>query len=82
LRALLQARLAAFEAGTGSATDVAGIYALLGNAPQTLAYLTRALDRRDEQAFALAASAGTRALLGDAAINPLLRQLGVPELPR
>jgi tetratricopeptide (TPR) repeat protein len=79
LKALLQARLAAFEAGTGTATEVAIVYSKLGNAPQTLAYLSRAIDRHDEGAFAVAT--GMRALLGEAAIAPLLRQLGLPAAP-
>jgi Tfp pilus assembly protein PilF len=80
LRALLHARLAAFEAGTGTATEVAIAYSKLGNAPQTIAYLSRAIDRHDEGAFAV--TTGLRTFLGDAAIMPLLRQLGLPDPPR
>jgi tetratricopeptide (TPR) repeat protein len=78
--ALLHAELAAFEAGTGTATEVATTYQLLGDAPQALAYLTRAIDRHDEGAFAVAAAGGMRKLLGDAAIMPLRRQLGLPDV--
>lgn len=75
LGALLHARLAAFEAGTGPATDVAVIYALLGDKPQTLAYLTRAIDRHDDAAFAYIGSARMRTLLGDEALAPLRARL-------
>jgi tetratricopeptide (TPR) repeat protein len=79
LQGLLRARLAAFDDGSGSATRVAVTYALLGNGAQAGAYLTRAIDRHDEGAFAYVADARMRALLGDATLAPLRTRLQMPE---
>jgi hypothetical protein len=78
LQALLRARLSAFEAGSGSAGGVAVIYALLGDRAESLAYLTRGLDRHDEDAFAGLASPFWRGVVGEAAAAALRARAGLP----
>jgi tetratricopeptide (TPR) repeat protein len=77
LNALLQARLAALASGGGSAVDVAHIYAMLGDRPHALAYVSLAIDRHDEDSFELVRDQRISALLGDAALSPLRTRLNL-----
>ncbi len=74
-QALLDARLAGFAMGTVSAADVARSYAASGDSRQALAYLSLAIDRRDQTAISLLTSAEFRPLMGDPGMEVLLERL-------
>ncbi len=75
LRALLDARLAGYAAGTNSAADVASTYALLGDLPQALGYLSLAIDRHDECAIFLLNDPAWRPFRTNAAFARMLARL-------
>jgi DNA-binding winged helix-turn-helix (wHTH) protein/tetratricopeptide (TPR) repeat protein len=75
IRALLEARLAGFEAGSVQASDVASAYALAGDKPAALRLLSQAIDRHELAATYILNDPGLRLLVDDPAAAPLLARL-------
>jgi tetratricopeptide (TPR) repeat protein len=75
IRGLLAARLAAFEAGTAEAADVAAAYALAGDRPAALRMLAQSIDRHELAATYMLNDPGLRLLVPDPAAAPLLARL-------
>jgi hypothetical protein len=75
VRGLLAARLAAFEAGTAEAADVAAAYALADDRPAALRMLAQSIDRHELAATYMLNDPGLRLLVPDPAAAPLLARL-------
>ncbi len=77
MRAVLDARLAGYAAGTVSAADVARSYAESGSLREALAYLDLAVARHDPAAIFLLNSSEWRPYLQDPATRRMLARLGL-----